>query len=85
MYFLHVMGKPTDLDAFVDPLEADDHTHPADIPVRRLDYIIYNKNMADEAVAGSAKPIYLFDDPKKQDDMADHLPVIATFYLSDKK
>ena len=68
----------------VDPLDADEHTHPADIPVRRLDYIIYNKNMAAEAVADSAKPIYLFDDPEKQDAIADHLPVVASFYLSDK-
>jgi endonuclease/exonuclease/phosphatase family metal-dependent hydrolase len=68
---------------FIDPLGPDDFTHTAIEPLRRLDYAIMNENMLSEMVPNSVKPVYYFE-PQKQDDLADHLPVVAQFYLKDK-
>lgn len=71
------------LNRFVDPLKSAVLTHPADEPTRRLDYILFNNNMAPEYVEGSARPVYFFD-KKKQAATADHLPVVATFTRQNK-
>jgi endonuclease/exonuclease/phosphatase family metal-dependent hydrolase len=68
---------------FVDPLGPDDFTHTAIEPLRRLDYVLVNENMLPELVQGSVKPVYYFK-PEKQDELADHLPVVAEFYLNER-
>ena len=68
---------------FVDPLQDNVFTHTALSPERRLDYAVMNENMYAELVPGSAKPVAFFE-PQKQDDLADHLPVVVEFYLQDK-
>ncbi|OFA31094.1 endonuclease/exonuclease/phosphatase [Glaciecola punicea] len=69
-------------NTFVDPLGASDFTHPAIAPVRRLDYAVMNHNMHAEMVPNSAKVITYFD-AQRQDDLADHLPVVIEFFLQD--
>jgi endonuclease/exonuclease/phosphatase family metal-dependent hydrolase len=69
-------------NTFVDPLSDNDFTHPAIAPERRLDYAVMNQNMFAEMVPNSAKPVAYFE-PKRQDDLADHLPVVIEFFLRD--
>ncbi|MFT6267950.1 MAG: endonuclease/exonuclease/phosphatase family metal-dependent hydrolase [Alphaproteobacteria bacterium] len=69
-------------NTFVDPLLDTDLTHPAIAPERRLDYAVMNYNMYAEMVPNSAKPVAYFA-PKRQDDLADHLPVVIEFFLRD--
>lgn len=78
-----LLGDFTQVGGFIDPMAPDVLTHPAVKPTRRLDYIIYNKNMQPEVVPDSVKPTYFFK-AKKQDQTADHLPVLARFYLSER-
>jgi endonuclease/exonuclease/phosphatase family metal-dependent hydrolase len=70
-------------NSFTDPLGPEDFTHTAIEPLRRLDYILMNGNMLQEMVPDSVKPVYYFA-PQKQDDVADHLPVVAEFYIQDR-
>jgi endonuclease/exonuclease/phosphatase family metal-dependent hydrolase len=63
-------------NTFIDPLEDDVYTHTALKPQRRLDYVVYNQNMAAEVVPNSVKPVAYFD-PERQDALADHLPVVV--------
>ncbi len=78
-----LLGDVSLSNGFIDPLGPNDLTHPANDLQRRLDYILYNLNMAPEVVPNSVKPIYFFD-RDKQDDTADHLPVIGYFYRNDR-
>ncbi|MFT5543443.1 MAG: endonuclease/exonuclease/phosphatase family metal-dependent hydrolase [Glaciecola sp.] len=68
---------------FIDPLEDNVYTHTALSPERRLDYAVMNENMHPELVPNTAKPIAFFE-PKRQDELADHLPVVIEFYTKDK-
>ncbi|WP_371193207.1 endonuclease/exonuclease/phosphatase family protein [Glaciecola sp. SC05] len=70
-------------NTFTDPLSDTDFTHTALEPQRRLDYAVMNGNMLPELVPGSAKPVSYFE-PKRQDDLADHLPVVIEFYTTDR-
>ncbi|MFT5283407.1 MAG: endonuclease/exonuclease/phosphatase family metal-dependent hydrolase [Kangiellaceae bacterium] len=69
-------------NTFIDPLLDTDLTHPAIAPERRLDYAVMNYNMFAEMVPNSAKPVAYFE-AKRQDDLADHLPVVIEFFLRD--
>jgi endonuclease/exonuclease/phosphatase family metal-dependent hydrolase len=58
-------------------------THPSDNPERQLDYVLPNTALADRLVEGSARVAR----PLSPDSMAatsDHLPVTASFLLSDE-
>jgi len=74
-------GK-NDKTTFIDPMDTSVLTHTAIELSRRLDYALPNTNMMGELVPGSTKPIYFFD-PEKQDETADHLPVVIEFYRKD--
>lgn len=67
---------------FIDPMDTTVLTHPAIALSRRLDYVLPNTNMAREMIAESAKPIFFYD-KEKQDEAADHLPVVIEFYRRD--
>ena len=68
---------------FIDQMKDEVFTHPASEPVRRLDYAIYNGNMAPEILPNSVKALSYFA-PEKQDALADHLPVVIEFYTAEK-
>lgn len=68
---------------FIDPQGPDDFTHTAIEPQRRLDYMLVNENMLPEMVKGTVRPVYYFE-AEKQDELADHLPVVAEFYLNER-
>ncbi|MEL7004424.1 MAG: endonuclease/exonuclease/phosphatase family protein [Bacteroidota bacterium] len=72
-----------DNSSFIDPMDTTVLTHTAIELTRRLDYTLPNVNMMKELVPGSTKPVYFFD-PEKQDETADHLPVVIEFYRKDK-
>lgn len=57
-----------------DPLAPDVYSHPADEPSRRLDYILYNKNLAKDIVPNSAQIPTLFS-PEEMRLISDHLPI----------
>ncbi|MFC3122737.1 endonuclease/exonuclease/phosphatase family protein [Agaribacter flavus] len=78
-----LLNGKTKGNRFVDVLEPSVFTHTAIDPRRRLDYAIFNENMASEWVPDSVQTKYYFS-PEKQDATADHLPIIAEFYLQDK-
>jgi endonuclease/exonuclease/phosphatase family metal-dependent hydrolase len=59
----------------IDPLSADTYSHPADQPSRRLDYILYNRHLEKEIVAGSAQ-IFTPYEAATMRQASDHLPVI---------
>lgn len=63
---------------FRDALPPEVHTHPADSPNRRLDYILINDAMMEEYVENSLEVPYLFD-TTRQSQLSDHLPVVADF------
>ncbi|GBL03519.1 endonuclease/exonuclease/phosphatase family protein [Glaciecola sp. KUL10] len=69
--------------SFVDLLEDDEYTHTAADPKRRLDYIVMNQNMLPEIIEDSLRPVSYFD-PERQDALADHLPVVVEFYITEK-
>lgn len=71
-------------NAFLDPL-ADTNilTHPSREPVRRLDHILPNVNMAKEMVPASVKVEYVLT-KEEMVQLSDHLPVMAEFYTVDK-
>lgn len=57
-----------------DPLPNDVFTHPADEPSRRLDYILYNKNLAQDVIPNSCRVAPLFS-PQEMRVISDHLPL----------
>ncbi|MCS4193291.1 endonuclease/exonuclease/phosphatase family metal-dependent hydrolase [Salinibacter ruber] len=69
---------------FTDPLsDRPTPTHPADNPVRQLDYLLPNPALSDRLVDGSIRVAR----PLPADSMAatsDHLPVAASFLRSAK-
>jgi endonuclease/exonuclease/phosphatase family metal-dependent hydrolase len=69
--------------AFIDPLPADINTHPSDGPNRRLDYILYNKNLKDEVICNSAQVFKPFS-PEEMRIISDHLPVILDLKTTDQ-
>lgn len=64
--------------AFFDPLPDSAYTHPADAPVRRLDYLLPSVTMAPAFVDGSAQVLHPLP-PEAQRRASDHLPVVARF------
>ena len=75
-------GKMGAYNSFIDPMDTAVLTHPARELSRRLDYALPNINMMNELVPNSTKPIYFYD-KEKQDETADHLPVVIEFYKDD--
>ncbi|MEM8894209.1 MAG: endonuclease/exonuclease/phosphatase family protein [Bacteroidota bacterium] len=71
------------VEAMIDPLDTAVYTHPADEPVRRLDYMIYNQNMSNEVVPGSVDVAHLFSADSMRI-ISDHLPVMGSFYRRDQ-
>lgn len=69
-------------EIFYDPLPENVLTHPSDNPSRRLDYVLFNGNMKNEYIPGSAKIPNFFDD-KKMKVLSDHLPIIIRFKKRD--
>ncbi len=59
----------------IDPLDPAVNTHPADQPKKRLDYILYNQNLAGEVISGSTKVFKPFS-PEEMRKISDHLPLI---------
>jgi endonuclease/exonuclease/phosphatase family metal-dependent hydrolase len=57
-----------------DPLDHTVFTHPADQPSRRLDYILYNKNLAQDIIPQSCRVGQLFS-PEEMRIISDHLPL----------
>jgi endonuclease/exonuclease/phosphatase family metal-dependent hydrolase len=57
-----------------DPLENTVFTHPANQPSRRLDYILYNKNLAKDIIPQSCQVGQLFS-PEEMRIISDHLPL----------
>lgn len=70
-------------NTFIDPLAEDVFTHTALEPQRRLDYAVMNGNMMPEMVPDSAQVMRYFE-PQRQDNLADHLPVVIEFYKQDR-
>lgn len=69
-------------DYLMDIMDTTVFTHPSDHPVRRLDYMLINPNMAKELVPNSIEVKYFF----ALDSMriiSDHLPVVGEFYRKD--
>ena len=65
---------------FEDLLSDSIHTHTADNPSRRLDYILVNDNMKRVYKEESVTVPYFFK-PDKMRIISDHLPVYADFYF----
>ena len=61
----------------IDPLHDSIYTHPADNPERRLDYILYNRNLQKEVIPGTVKVEVPFSNSKMRE-ISDHLPVSVT-------
>ncbi len=57
-----------------DPLAPTVFTHPANEPSRRLDYILYNTNLASDVISKSAQVGHFFS-PEQMRLISDHLPV----------
>ncbi len=68
---------------FEDRIDSAIHSHPANEPSRRLDYILVNRNMSREALPEGIK-VENFFTPDTMRIISDHLPVTATFYRQDK-
>ena len=63
---------------FVDLIDSTALSHPADNPTRRLDYMLVNQNMVQEAVLGSIQVASYFSiDTMRM--ISDHLPTVGTF------
>ncbi|SDG63886.1 endonuclease/exonuclease/phosphatase family protein [Psychroflexus sediminis] len=73
----------TEGNSFFDPLPEEVLTHPSDQPSRRLDYILFNGNMQDEYIPGTAKVPELLEDEKMQA-VSDHLPIVIQFKKSNR-
>lgn len=65
---------------FTDLLSDSIHTHTANNPSRRLDYILVNDNLKKVYKEESATVPYFFK-PEKMRIISDHLPVYADFYF----
>lgn len=73
----------TEAKKFYDPLPEDVLTHPSDNPSRRLDYVLFNGNMQQEYLKGSAGIPELLDDEKMKT-LSDHLPLVIEFQKDDQ-
>lgn len=71
-----------DGDVFFDPLPEDVLSHPVNDPSRRLDYILFNGNMQNEYLSGSAQIPDLMH-TEKMEVLSDHLPLIIRFRKND--
>jgi endonuclease/exonuclease/phosphatase family metal-dependent hydrolase len=69
---------------FVDNLPQEVFSHPAKVPKWRIDHVLPNTNMQPELVKNSLKVKYYFD-KEVQDNLADHLPLVAEFVTKDSK
>jgi endonuclease/exonuclease/phosphatase family metal-dependent hydrolase len=71
--------------SFIDPLAGTGiFSHPADSAFWRIDHILPDRNMLAEMVGGSVKP-YTILSPQEMKAIADHLPMISKFVLSDQE
>ncbi len=66
-----------------DPLDPSINTHPADNPSRRLDYMLYNQNLANEVIYNSCH-VFLPFAPEQMRVISDHLPVILDIEVKAK-
>lgn len=71
--------------ALQDPLGSEVSTHPADKPERRLDYILFNKNTADEIVEQSANVPLLLENAEAMRTVSDHLPVTIEILVDENQ
>jgi len=69
-------------NAFVDTIEPNVFSHPADKPSRRLDHMLVNKNMLAETLEDSIQVKYFFSNDSMRT-ISDHLPVMGYFYKQD--
>lgn len=69
--------------SFVDAIDTAIHSHPADSPGRRLDYMLINKNMYPETLPNSVKVEHFFSGDTMRI-ISDHLPVIGSFFNYEK-
>lgn len=70
--------------SFIDPLAGTGvFSHPADSAFWRIDHILPDRNMLPEMVGGSVKPFTVFS-PDEMKAIADHLPMISKFILSEQ-
>lgn len=70
--------------SFIDPLAGTGiFSHPADSAFWRIDHILPDRNMLPEMVGGSVKPFTVFP-PAEMKAIADHLPMISKFILSEQ-
>ncbi len=67
---------------FIDNLPENVFSHPAKAPKWRIDHILPNTNMQPELVENSMQVKYYFD-KETQDNLADHLPLVAKFLTTD--
>jgi len=68
---------------FVDNLPETTYSHPAKAPKWRIDHVLPNVNMQAEYVQESMEVRYFFD-KTVQDNLSDHLPVMAKFLTKDQ-
>lgn len=68
---------------FFDPIPNNVFSHSSKSPNRRLDYMIFNKNMMKEVVPGSAEISYILNE-EEMVKISDHLPVITSVQTTNK-
>jgi endonuclease/exonuclease/phosphatase family metal-dependent hydrolase len=66
-----------------DALGKSVYTHPSDQPSRRLDYILYNKNLAKDLIPSSCK-VGQFFSAEEMREISDHLPVQIDILCGEK-
>jgi endonuclease/exonuclease/phosphatase family metal-dependent hydrolase len=68
---------------FIDPIDTAVHSHPANAPRWRLDYMLVNKNMYSEMIDNTVKVDAFFSaDTMRM--ISDHLPVTGSFLRKDR-
>lgn len=70
-------------NAFLDPIDTAVHSHPADAPRWRLDYMLVNENMQKEMIDNSVK-VDAFFPADSMRIISDHLPVTGIFLNKDR-
>lgn len=78
-----LMNNPELDNPFIDAIDTVVYSHPANEPNRRLDYLLVNENMFQEALTEGIK-VEDFFTPDTMRIISDHLPVTGTFYRQDK-
>lgn len=66
-----------------DPLNPAVNTHPSDNPSRRLDYLLYNQNLAEEVIPNSAQVFQAYE-AETMRKISDHLPIMMDIIVAGK-